>query len=260
MANQAAVKVSAVETEGSNTQKEAQAGENTTIPMSLTEILQSKFKQAGSNENLSGGPVAKKKRTGRRGNLLTDYPDTLRPISQPQQQKAMKLAYPTEKSVSYILVTPESSTEYVHWGKEPEVKGFFLCNGPGCSYCQARNKPFEKIHIVAYRLDPFPGLVLFSFDKKNESGDLLPQLLNIFHSGKKVGVEIVKTNGINTVDTFEITDDMEMNTALVAFQNFEKTNPDGEVDLNEFYKEFSNAELESIPEVANVLKRKRITL
>ena len=75
-----------------------------------------------------------------------------------------------------------------------------------------------------------------------------------------MGVEIVKTNGINTVDTFEITDDMEMNTALVAFQNFEKTNPDGEVDLNEFYKEFSNAELESIPEVANVLKRKRITL
>jgi hypothetical protein len=170
--------------------------------------------------------------------------------------KSLNLLTIGNDEIPFILFTSQAVPRDIHYGKEPEIKGYFLCNGEGCLYCLAGRKQERRLLIPVYSpTDKQVALLAVSSSERPRA--LLPQIRNILTSGKRVVVFASRGEDYSyKLSTYDIPEDGEAGAESIT--EFMADQPGNELVLPSTYQRLTNDQLADIPGVRSALQLKGI--
>ncbi|BBO73124.1 hypothetical protein DSCW_05410 [Desulfosarcina widdelii] len=159
-----------------------------------------------------------------------------------------------------VIFTRQHQIVQVHYCREPEIKGYVICNieegSEDCVLCQIGRQRQKKLLFPIVSLET-EDIEVLSVSNSLRPNALLPQIQNVLESEKKCATFFSHEDYKYTLSTQSLKKDHRRRVVSVI-KSFDKAWKAGEVDLSSVYQRISNLALANCTEIKKMLDLKGI--
>jgi hypothetical protein len=158
--------------------------------------------------------------------------------------------------IALIAFTAEAERVDLHFCREPDINDYVICNGPGCLLCRIGREKVKRQLLPVY----LPGARAVSVLPVSTSlrpGALWPQLAEALRGAEPCAIFVARNQGErHRVSVIPLSEDVDAGEETI--KDFLVAYNAGRIALDSVYPRVADEDLARLPEIAEILKLKRV--